>query len=133
MDFSFSPEEQALQAKRSQWFSDLVSQMRDAGVGLLAGSDVSATWMVPGFSLHEELQSLVRAGLTPLEALQAATLNPALYLNEADSLGTIESGRLADLVVFGADPLADIRATRDVRLVVKDGVAYEMEDLLRRR
>jgi imidazolonepropionase-like amidohydrolase len=126
---SASPEEQARVARHSQWYADLVRQMRDAGVGLLAGTDVSVTWMVPGFSLHEELQSLVRAGLTPLEALRAATLNPALYLDEADSLGTIESSRRADLVLLDANPLVDISNTTRIRGVMRNGRYLDRHEL----
>ena len=94
--------------------------MNRAGVNLLAGTDLAARGLYPGFSLHEELTLLVEAGLTPLEALQAATRNPArmLKLNE---LGTIESGKIADLVLLDADPLADIRNTQRIQAVVVNG------------
>ena len=88
--------------------------MHGAGVGLLAGTDFSNPWVVPEFSLHEELGLLVCAGLTPLEALQAATLNPARYLETTDSLGTSDLGKVADLVLLDADPLVDIGNTRRV-------------------
>jgi imidazolonepropionase-like amidohydrolase len=65
--------------------------------------------MIPGVSLHEELVLLVRAGLTPAEALRSATLNPAIYLGLTDSLGTIAPGKSADLVLLDANPLVDIR------------------------
>ena len=103
--------------------------MRDAGVGLLAGTDVSVTWMVPGFSLHEEMQSLVRAGLTPLEALQTATINPAKFLGEADSLGTIEPGRIADLVLLDANPLQDISNTARIGAVIRNGRYLDRSEL----
>lgn len=63
----------------------------------------------------------MRAGLTPLEALQAATRNPAEYLNAADSLGTIEVGKVADLIILDADPLTDIRNTRRIHTVIVSG------------
>jgi imidazolonepropionase-like amidohydrolase len=75
----------------------------------------------PGFSLHDELELLVRAGLTPLEALQAATRNPARYFGRLKDLGTVEAGKLADLVLLEADPLADIRNTRRITAVVAGG------------
>jgi len=75
------------------------------------------------------MQSLVQAGLTPLEALQAATLNPALYLNEADSLGTIEAGRLADLVLLDANPLVDISNTTRIRGVMRNGRYLDRREL----
>jgi imidazolonepropionase-like amidohydrolase len=95
--------------------------LNEAGVVLLAATDVGIPMLVPGISLHEELVLLVEAGLTPLEALRAATLNPARVLGSADSLGTIEAGKLADLVLLDANPLADIGNTRRIRAVIADG------------
>ncbi len=98
----------------------LVGLMHRAGVGLLAGTDFAASILYPGFSLHDELALLVDAGLTPMQALQTATRNPARMLGR-DDLGTIEAGKLADLVLLDADPLADIRHTRRIRAVVFRG------------
>jgi predicted amidohydrolase YtcJ len=92
-----------------------------AGVPILAGTDVGNPFLVPGYSLHRELQLLVQAGLTPLEALQAATLSPARFLNATDSLGTVAPGKVADLVLLDADPLADIANTQRIRAVVTNG------------
>ena len=99
----------------------LVRLLRDAGVPLLAGTDVGNPFVIPGFSLHTELELLVRAGLSPLDALRAATLNPARFLAATDSLGTVEAGRLADLVLLDGDPLADIRNAAQIRAVIRDG------------
>ncbi len=96
----------------------LVGAMNRAGVQLLAGTDLV---LYPGFSLHDELGLLVQAGLTPMEALQTATRNPARYFGLEDSLGTIEKGKLADLVLLGADPLKDISNTREISAVVLNG------------
>jgi imidazolonepropionase-like amidohydrolase len=85
--------------------------------------------LVPGQSLHEELALLVEAGLTPLEALRTATVNPARVLGMADSLGTIEADKLADLVLLDANPLADITNTRRIRAVVANGRLYRRVDL----
>lgn len=83
---------------------------------LATGHDDAVTlYVYPGFGLHDELALLQDAGLTPLEALRTATLNPARYLGAADSLGTVAAGRLADLVLVDADPLADVRNVRNVR------------------
>jgi imidazolonepropionase-like amidohydrolase len=101
----------------------------EAGVVLLAATDVDIPMGVPGLSLHEELVRLVEAGLTPLAALQAATRNPAQVLGLADSLGRIEAGKLADLVLLDADPLEDIRNTQKIRAVVADGQLYRRADL----
>jgi 8-hydroxy-5-deazaflavin:NADPH oxidoreductase len=91
------------------------------GVGIMAGSDTPNAFVFPGFALHDELELLVEAGLTPLQALQAATLNPALFLEATDSLGTVEAGKLADLVLLDANPLEDIHNTRRIRGVVLNG------------
>ena len=96
---------------------------------LLAATDVEFPMGVPGLALHEELVRLVEAGLTPLEALQAATLNPARVLGMADSLGSIEPGKLADLVLLDANPLEDIRNTQKIRAVVANGRLYRRADL----
>ena len=100
-----------------------------AGVVLLAATDVDFPMGVPGLSLHEELVRLVEAGLTPLEALQAATLNPARVLGREDSLGRIEPGKLADLVLLDANPLENIRNTQKIDAVVADGQLYRRADL----
>ena len=84
---------------------------------------------VPGISLHVELERLVEAGLTPLEALQTATLNPARVLDMTDSLGTVEAGKLADLILLDADPLADIRTTHKILAVVANGRLYRRAEL----
>jgi hypothetical protein len=101
----------------------------EEGITLLAATDVGVPLQVPGVSLHVELERLVEAGLIPLEALQTATLNPARVLRLAGSLGTIEAGKLADLVLLDANPLEDIANTRKIRAVVADGRLYRRADL----
>lgn len=96
---------------------------------LLAATDVGIPTLIPGISLQQELVLLVEAGLTPLEALRTATLNPARVLGLADSLGTIEAGNLADLVLLDADPLADIANTQRIRAVAADGRLYRRAHL----
>src|SRR3989441_9964140 len=88
-----------------------VREFKRAGGLLAAGSDAANQPLVPGLSLHEEMSLLVAAGLTPLEAITAATRKGA-ELMHADSLGRIAPGKVADLVVLDADPAADIGATR---------------------
>jgi hypothetical protein len=100
---------------------DVARRMHKAGVKFLAGTDVSQwNYMVPGISLHDELARLVEAGLTPLEALQTATINPAEYLNMIDA-GTIELHKRADLLILDADPTVDIKNTRRISTVVLGG------------
>jgi imidazolonepropionase-like amidohydrolase len=102
---------------------ETIRLMRKAGVSILAGSDtgISNAYTFPGFSLQDELGYLVHAGLTPLEALQCATINAAKWLGRLDSLGTIERGKLADLVLLDANPLVDIKNVRKIRAVVING------------
>lgn len=109
-----------------QWMYDVTRAANAAGVFVAAGTD----GMMPGEpgeppNLHRELELLVsRAGFTPLQAITAATRNSARAIGAADSLGTIEVGKVADLVVLAADPTADIRNTRRIAMVVRDGVVH---------
>ena len=100
---------------------ELVGMMNRAGVEFLAGTDVSNPYCFPGFSLHDELALLVKAGLSPMEALQTATLNPARFLGREKELGTIEKDKIADLVLLEANPLEDIRNTTKINSVVLNG------------
>jgi len=96
--------------------------MRECGVGLMAGSDFSLPLLEPGRSLHQELALLVeRGGLSPMEAIECATLAPAVFFGVSDSLGTIEEGKVADLVLLDADPLESISSTRAISAVISGG------------
>jgi imidazolonepropionase-like amidohydrolase len=106
----------------------VVGAMHRAGVRLMTGTDAPLRNSPPGFGVHEELELLVRAGLSPMDALRAATLEPARFLEMTDSSGTIEVGKLADLLLLDADPLADIRNTRRIAAVVADGHLLAAED-----
>lgn len=99
----------------------IVGQMRRAGVRILAGTDTLAAFCLPGFGLHDEMSLLVEAGLTPMEALQAATFNPAVFLGRLDLLGTIHKNKLADLILLDENPLKDINNTRKINTVVANG------------
>jgi len=101
-----------------------------AGVPLMAGTDTAAgVYVIPGFSLHQELELFVKAGLTPMEALQTATLNPAKFLGRTRDLGTVETGKIADLVLLDASPLDDIRNTQKISAVVLGGRYFSRADL----
>ena len=100
---------------------DLVSTMHRAGVKMLAASDAVVWYVVPGFSLHDELELFVKAGLSPMEALQTATRNPAIYLGLSNTVGTIETGKKADLVLLEANPLENISNTKRINAVVVNG------------
>lgn len=115
------------QAYRKQL--EVVGAMQRAGVGILAGTDVLNPYCFPGFSLHDELELLVSAGLTPMEALQAATWNPARFLGREKELGSVAKGKLADLVLLDANPLESIGNTRRIGAVVANGRLYSRAEL----
>ncbi len=98
-----------------------VEAMRAAGVGILTGTDAPLRNSPPGFGLHEELSLFVRGGMSPWDALVAATLEPARYLGREATMGTVAAGKVADLVLLDADPLARIENTRRIRLVIAQG------------
>src|SRR5829696_6554077 len=107
----------------------ITETMQGMGVHLMAGTDTGLPYVFPGFSLHDELALLVDAGLTPLQALQAATRNTAQAVGLGDELGTVEVGKLADLVLLEADPLAAITNTTRVAAVVANGRLFEKSEL----
>ena len=97
-----------------------------AGVPFMAGTDTAAgVHIFPGFSLHQELVLFQRAGLTPMQSLQTATLNPAKFMGRTADLGTVEKGKLADLVLLDANPLKDIANTQRIRGVVLAGHFFD--------
>lgn len=100
---------------------ETVGKMKRAGVTFLAGTDLGTSYIFAGSSLHDELALFVEAGLSPLEALQTATINPAKLFGREKELGTIEKGKLADMVLLDANPLADISNTRKINAVVING------------
>jgi imidazolonepropionase-like amidohydrolase len=113
---------------------DLVRKLHRAGAPILAGTDAPAGFdLVPGASIHHELEWLVAAGLTPLEALQTATINPANYLGRTRDLGTVAVGKLADLVILSRNPLTEIGNTRSIVAVVADGRYFPPNELSRMR
>jgi imidazolonepropionase-like amidohydrolase len=118
-----SPEMTAMLKRTYKRATGRVRAMHQAGVPFLAGTDTPGVpYVFPGFSLHDELALLVaEGGFTPLEALQAATRDPARFLGREKDLGTVESGKLADLVLLDADPLADIQNTTKIAAVVANG------------
>jgi imidazolonepropionase-like amidohydrolase len=109
---------------------EVVRTLHKSGVPFLAGTDTPpGVYILPGFSLHEELQRFVAAGFTPLEALQTATLNPARFFQMEDQFGTVEKGKNADLVFLDANPLDDIRNTQKVAAVILNGRYFSKADL----
>jgi hypothetical protein len=111
-------------------YRKLVGDMNRAGVELLAGTDMNPfNPVLPGWGLHQELVLLRESGLTPMQALQTATRNPARYFGILNETGTIEVGKSADLVLLDADPLADIQNTQKINAVVSRGRYYSRQDL----
>jgi imidazolonepropionase-like amidohydrolase len=117
--------------KEFQKYLELTGALFRAGVPLLAGTDAPEPYCPPGFALHQELELLVKAGLTPVAALQSATINNARALKQGSSLGSIEPGKAADLLVLDADPTADIRNTRRIVHVLRDGIVCDPRSLLK--
>lgn len=107
----------------------LTAAFHRAGVPILTGTDAPLPYVFPGSSLHEELGWLVESGLTPYEALRAATVEPARYLGLEDEVGIVRAGLRADLVLLDADPLADIRNSRRISGVVLRGQWLPSEQL----
>ena len=106
-----------------------VRDLRDGGARVLAGTDSFDAFVLPGYSLHQELELLAAAGLSPLQALQAATRTAAEYRGTLQSEGTIEVGKRADLVLLDVDPLRDIVNARRVHAVVVGGKFYQRVQL----
>ncbi len=100
---------------------ELIGAMHRAGVKMLAATDAVVWYVFPGFSLHDELELFVKSGLSPMEALQTATLNPAIYLGLSDMLGTVVEGKKADLVLLEANPLENISNTKRIDAVIIGG------------
>jgi imidazolonepropionase-like amidohydrolase len=105
----------------------ILGAMHRAGIPVLAGTDTGwyNAYSYPGFELHEELLLLVRAGLTPLEALRTATINAARFLGMQENLGAIEKGKLADIVLLKADPLQDVANTQKIEGVIANGRLFD--------
>ena len=109
-------------------FQAVVGMMNRNGVSILAGTDLAAEYIYPGFSLHDELGMLVESGLSPVEAVQAATRNAARLFPKLEA-GTIGVGKRADLVLLDANPLEDIRNTQRIRAVILRGRLLDRNDL----
>jgi len=113
----------------ADWSLTMVKQLNDAGVPIMAGTDTPIGLLTPGFSLHLEMETLVQAGLTPQEALTAATLRPAQFFGLEEKMGTIEVGKSSELVLLTANPLEDIANTRTIDAVITRGVVLDRATL----
>ena len=112
-----------------QEFIRLVGSMKKEGVDVMAGTDLGARDVYPGFSLHDELELLVSAGFTPLDALRSATVGPARFFGIQSSSGTIAKGKVADLILLDADPLENVTNLRKIAAVVANGRYFDRETL----
>lgn len=111
------------------FFEVLIKSLSDAHVKILAGSDTGAynSYIYPGVSLHQELDAMVQAGISNLEALQTSAYNGANFLKKTQDYGSVEAGKMSDLVILGSNPLNDIKSTRDIKYVLKGSDVYNPE------
>jgi imidazolonepropionase-like amidohydrolase len=116
-------------ALRQEYFArnlQMVGAQHRAGVPFLAGTDAApGVYIMPGFSLHDELANFVEAGFSPMESLQTATSNPAKFLGTESTFGSIEPGKIADLVLLRANPLDDIHNTQKIDAVIANGRFFD--------
>lgn len=105
----------------SEWLKNMVGKIHNKGIEIMAGTDCPIFFLTPGRSLHQELESLVEAGMSPLAALKTATYNPAKYFDMDNELGSIKENHWADLVILDANPLQNIANTQQINAVIKQG------------
>ncbi|MBL4680627.1 MAG: amidohydrolase family protein [Pseudomonadales bacterium] len=117
----FDPDPKLRDQRFAEYSMAMIKRMNLAGVPIGAGTDTPINMAIPGYSLHNELSMLVKAGLTPLQALRAATITPAEFFSLENEMGTIEVGKRADLVLLNENPLLDIRNTRKIDRVISKG------------
>ena len=124
--------EQNLQSRKNSMekYKNTTGKLYRAGVTLLAGTDTPEPYCPPGFALHDELVLLVESGLSPAAALKCATINNARALKQTNNLGSIEIGKIADMVILDANPLSDIRNTRTIDRVIHRGIVCDPKSLL---
>jgi imidazolonepropionase-like amidohydrolase len=113
------------------FFGQLVKSLDSAGVQLLAGSDSGAynSYTYPGISLHQELQTMVANGISPLNALRTSAVNGAKFLNQTEDYGSISEGKVSDLVILEANPLENIEHTQNIHTVIKGSEIFSKSEL----
>jgi hypothetical protein len=116
-----NPEEIAAYKRKYEFERKLMGRLRKAGAKFLAATDAPSFYTYPGFDLHDELQIFVDDGFTNLEALQTATLNPAVFTGKANDFGTVEANKYASLVLLNSNPLENINNTKDINSVFLKG------------
>jgi len=112
---------------------ELTGQAHRQGVKILAGTDTYDPYSFPGFSLHAELEQLTKAGLSNAEALASATILPATYFQKQLKMGSIDIGKMGDVILLDKNPLADIQNTKSIKMVIYDGAVYDEQDLMRQK
>lgn len=125
-----APRQDDIDTTYADWGLFLTERAHAAGVPIGAGTDTPIAFAIPGYSLHSELDFLVRAGLSPLEALEAATVRPAEYFSLEDEMGTIDVGKRADMVLLDANPLDDINNTKAINSVITKGEVLRPAEIL---
>jgi imidazolonepropionase-like amidohydrolase len=113
----------------AKWKLDMVDKIHQAGIDIMAGTDCPILYLTPGLSLHQELALLVESGLSPLDVIKTATLNPARYFNLENELGSIRENMWADLVILDANPLENINNTKCIYAVLKQGKYFDRNEL----
>ena len=113
----------------AEWMKDMIKNIHAAGIGIMAGTDTPIGFLTPGFSLHEELRVLASSGISPIDVLKTATINPAKYFNLENDLGSIKENMWADLLILNDNPLDDINNTKNINTVIKQGKLYDRAQL----
>jgi hypothetical protein len=126
---NLSEEENGLSTDFYNAVKKQIKMAKDIGLPIMAGTDVTDSYTFAGFSLHDELEDLTKSGLSSLEALQSATINPANFVGKANDYGAIESGKLADLIILNGNPLQDITNSRTINGVIMNGIYYDSDKL----
>jgi hypothetical protein len=114
-----------------RFFGVLAYSLHQSGVSLLAGSDSGAynSYTYPGISLHKELEALAATGISPLEVLKTSAFNGSHFLKKTRDYGIISRGKIADIVLLNSNPLEDIKRTKDIFMVLKEGVIHTDKEL----
>lgn len=115
-DFSVSQWEKFNEIRR-----ELMRKLQAGGHGMLLGSDAPQLFNVPGFSIHHEIDGMLRAGLTPAQIIESGTINPAIYFGEEETFGEVKEGLDADLILLNANPLEDMKALKEISGVMVRG------------
>lgn len=126
----FQPQSAELRREEFRKYQELTGMLYREGVMLLAGTDAPEPLVSPGFSMHQELELLVESGLPPAAAINCATINNARILRQDHNLGSIEPGKIADLILLSRNPLNDIRNTRSIAKVIRSGRVLEPKQIL---